>query len=105
MSPGLEECFSERVRDASDKKATLQELTRPQVVSAPTSKRDAAQESTTDSKTVVYPRPDTNQMIPFKPKQIVRESQHCFFMVLLAGKKRCGVVVVQIIVGLGGSIY
>ncbi|KAG0424775.1 hypothetical protein HPB47_027996, partial [Ixodes persulcatus] len=52
------------------------ELTRQQVTSAPTLKRETTQENATDQKVFVYPRPDTGQMIPFKPKQICPTGAH-----------------------------
>ncbi|XP_037525305.1 cleavage stimulation factor subunit 3 [Rhipicephalus sanguineus] len=42
------------------------------VSSAPASKREVREESVADQQNLVYPRPDTGQMIPFKPKQICR---------------------------------
>lgn len=56
------------------------ELSRAPVVvssSAPASKREVTQqESVVDQQSLVYPRPDTGQMIPFKPKQIVPTGAH-----------------------------
>ncbi|XP_077493007.1 cleavage stimulation factor subunit su(f) isoform X2 [Amblyomma americanum] len=48
----------------------------PVAVSAPASKREVREENVTDQQSVVYPRPDTGQMIPFKPKQIVPTGAH-----------------------------
>ncbi|KAH8031565.1 hypothetical protein HPB51_019186 [Rhipicephalus microplus] len=42
------------------------------VSSAPASKREVREENVADQQSPVYPRPDTGQMIPFKPKQICR---------------------------------
>lgn len=53
------------------------EVTRlPVAASAPASKREVREESAADQQSVVYPRPDTGQMIPFKPKQIVPTGAH-----------------------------
>ncbi|XP_064490288.1 cleavage stimulation factor subunit 3-like isoform X2 [Ornithodoros turicata] len=52
------------------------ELTRQQATVSPT-KRDVMQEAlSNDVKTYNYPRPDTAQMIPFKPKQICPTGSH-----------------------------
>ncbi|XP_050047086.1 cleavage stimulation factor subunit 3 isoform X1 [Dermacentor andersoni] len=54
------------------------EVTRLPVVvsSAPASKREVREEAATDKQNPVYPRPDTGQMIPFKPKQICPTGAH-----------------------------
>uniref|UniRef100_A0A224YTP4 Cleavage stimulation factor subunit 3 n=1 Tax=Rhipicephalus zambeziensis TaxID=60191 RepID=A0A224YTP4_9ACAR len=46
------------------------------VSSAPASKREVREESVADQQNLVYPRPDTGQMIPFKPKQICPTGAH-----------------------------
>uniref|UniRef100_L7LUZ8 Cleavage stimulation factor subunit 3 n=1 Tax=Rhipicephalus pulchellus TaxID=72859 RepID=L7LUZ8_RHIPC len=46
------------------------------VSSAPASKREVREESAADQQSLVYPRPDTGQMIPFKPKQICPTGAH-----------------------------
>lgn len=46
------------------------------VSSAPASKREVREESVADQQSLVYPRPDTGQMIPFKPKQICPTGAH-----------------------------
>ncbi|XP_037581394.1 cleavage stimulation factor subunit 3-like isoform X1 [Dermacentor silvarum] len=46
------------------------------VSSAPASKREVREETATDKQNPVFPRPDTGQMIPFKPKQICPTGAH-----------------------------
>ncbi|KAL3216531.1 hypothetical protein MRX96_033030 [Rhipicephalus microplus] len=46
------------------------------VSSAPASKREVREENVADQQSPVYPRPDTGQMIPFKPKQICPTGAH-----------------------------